>query len=155
MPNPPVASAACLRTASISSSSLDTASSGRVLDADPAADRTSAGTLTVRGTAASAWNRGQSGDAIYGVSLEGSLPPKRITARRSGGRVKGRISDRFGHPVFQVLVELQRRAGGGWRRAAKGFTTTRGAYSLGGARRSGSYRVVAKLGGTTARRAVR
>ena len=122
---------------------------------DPAADRTSAGELTVRGTPASSWNRGQSGDALEGVSLEGSLPPKRISARRSSGRVRGRIADRFGHPVFQVAVQLQRRAGGRWRTVAKGVTTSRGAYSLGGARASGSYRVVARLGGTTTRRAVR
>jgi hypothetical protein len=122
---------------------------------DPAADRTSAGDLTVRGTPASAWNRGQSGDAIDGVSLEGSLPPKRISARRSNGRVRGRIADRFGHPVAEVKLQLQRRTGGRWRKAATGVTTSRGAYSLGGARQSGSYRVVAKLGGTTARGAVR
>jgi Carboxypeptidase regulatory-like domain len=121
---------------------------------DPAADQSSAGTLTVEGQPASTWNRAQARNALAGVYVEGSLPPARVNARRAGSRVKGTVRDSFGHPVSGAEVTLERRAGGGWRKAGTGTSSGRGAFNL-SAVRSGAYRVVAALAGTRARAAVR
>lgn len=95
----------------------------------------------------------------YGIGgrIEGSLPPARVRARRAGGKVRGAVSDAFGHPVSEVPLVLQRRSGGGggWRRAGKGTASMRGTFALRAAG-GGEYRVVASLAGSTARsRAVR
>jgi hypothetical protein len=119
----------------------------------PAADTSSAGSVTVDGRPASDWNRAQAGAALKGVYIEGSLPPAKVTARWSGSRALGRVSDAFGHPVAGVKVELQQRVGGSWKTAKSGFASSRGTFSLRARKRPS--RVVATLGGSKARGSVR
>ena len=122
---------------------------------DPPADSSADGDLTVNGMRASVWNRTQAETALGGVFVEGSLPPAKVTVRRSGLRLRGKVTDSFGHPVGESLLRVERRAGKGWRRVARGSTSTRGTFAL-RTRGRGPYRIVASLGGTTARsRAVR
>lgn len=118
----------------------------------PADDAGSLGSFTVGGLPASAWNLAQAKAALGRVYVEGNLPPARVRARRSGGRVRGSVSDVLGHPVSEVSVALERRSGGSWRTAATGTTTTGGRFALRAAR-PGSYRVVASFGGATAKSA--
>ena len=108
------------------------------------------GTYRVNGVLASAWNRAQVEAAVRGVALDGSLPPARLTARRSGRRVRGVTTDSFGHPVARATARLERRSGRRWRLAASSRTSTTGSYSL-SARRPGTYRVSIVLAATTAR----
>lgn len=117
---------------------------------DPPSDSNSDGDLTVNGIRASEWNRAQTEAALDGVFVEGSLPPSRVRAKRSGGKVRGTITDSYGHPVSESPVVVQRRAGGRWRAVAKGTTSARGTFALRVGRR-GPHRVVATLAGTTAR----
>ena len=117
---------------------------------DPPADQDSTGALAVEGRSSSAWNRQQARAALDKVYVEGSLPPAKVRVRSRGRRVVGKVKDGFGHPVSQVSLTLQRRAGGGWRKAGTGTTSTKGTFAV-RAGRSGQYRVVARLAGSSAR----
>ena len=108
------------------------------------------GPFTVGGLPASSWNREQARAALAGVYVEGNLPPARVRIRAARGRITGSVADSFGDPVSGARLALQRRAGGSWRQAARGKSTTRGSFSL-RAGRSGSYRIVARLGGARAK----
>jgi hypothetical protein len=114
---------------------------------DPAVDSDPGlGSFTVNGMAASAWNRRQALATARNAYLEGNLPPRRVRAKAKGGRVTGKVVDRFGHPVADTPVVLLRGA----KRVAKGTTSPRGTFSLQGAA-GGTYRVLASLAGTKAR----
>jgi hypothetical protein len=98
------------------------------------------GQYQVNGMLASAWNEQQAELAVRAVRVEGSLPPARVTARRSGARIVGAVRDGYGQPVAGARV-----------RCGKAGTTSRaaGTYSL-AAGRGKSCRVVATLGGFSA-----
>jgi hypothetical protein len=100
---------------------------------------------------ASTWNRGQALVALSGVKLQGNLPPKIVAARpfERGRFVRGKVVDRFLHPVVGAPVTLERFAGGSWRRVIGGKTNPRGIYKL-RARSRGLYRVTARLEGFSA-----
>ena len=117
---------------------------------DPPFDDFQGAPLSVDGRRASEWNRRQAELAIEKVYVEGSLPPRKVKAKGARGRVSGRVTDSFGHPVAESALTLQKRAGSKWRKAGKGIASSRGTYSL-SARGKGQYRVVAKLGATSAR----
>jgi hypothetical protein len=98
------------------------------------------GQYQVNGMLASAWNDQQAELAVRAVHIEGSLPPARVTARRSGAKIVGAVSDGFGQPVAGARV-----------RCGKVGATSRsaGTYSL-AAGRHPRCRVVATLGGFSA-----
>jgi Carboxypeptidase regulatory-like domain len=108
------------------------------------------GNNMVNGQLASTWNQEQALQAVLGVALEGNLPPARVTARRTGGRVAGTVRDLHGHPVAGATVRLERRVGRGWRAAGSVRSSATGNYSL-AAGRAGTYRAVATLSGAVAR----
>ena len=110
----------------------------------------SGGSVTVNGLSAPAWNRRAAELAIKSVALEGALPVNKVRARASGRSVAGKVIDIAGQGVGQAALQLQRRAGGGWRKVAEGRSTLTGAFSL-KAPGSGQYRVVATLTGASAR----
>jgi hypothetical protein len=101
----------------------------------------------------STWHRQKSRQAMEGIHLDGNLPPARVTARGSTSLVTGTVRDSFGHPVAGVVLKLERRAGGTWRRAASGFTSRRGSYAI-RVRKPGRYRTIATLAGVSARSGV-
>jgi hypothetical protein len=118
---------------------------------DPAAYDTGAGgTVSIDGKPASQWNREQIQAAIDGTFVDGDLPPKRVTAKRAGPAVKGKVTDSFGQPLAEAQLLLQKQAGHRWKTVRKGATTERGTYKLRG-RGSGRYRVVTQVGGSSAR----
>jgi Carboxypeptidase regulatory-like domain len=96
----------------------------------------------------STWNRGQALLALSGVRLQGNLPPKIVSAKAAerGRKVKGKVVDRFLDPVVGAQVALERSAGGGWARVARGRTGPTGLYTLRPGRR-GTYRVTVNMGG--------
>ena len=87
------------------------------------------------------WNREKVLETIRGVSVEGSLPPSRVTARPARRRVSGSVTDCNGDASAGIAVRLERQSGRRWLRAASGRTTAAGAYVL--AATPGTYRVVA------------
>jgi hypothetical protein len=96
----------------------------------------------------STWNRGQALLALSGVRLQGNLPPKIVSAKTAerGGKVRGKVVDRFLDPVVGAQVALERSAGGGWVSVARGRTGPTGLYTL-RPRRRGTYRVTVNMGG--------
>jgi Carboxypeptidase regulatory-like domain len=96
----------------------------------------------------STWNRGQALLALSGIRLQGNLPPKIVSAKAAerGRKVKGKVVDRFLDPVVGAQVALERSAGGGWARVARGRTGPTGLYTLRPGRR-GTYRVTVNMGG--------
>ena len=119
---------------------------------DPDANTSSSGDETVNGTSASAWNREQAKRALKSVAVEGALPIQRVHAQAKGRRVAGTVTDSAGQRVGQAKLVLQKRKGGRWRQVRKGKSSLKGAFSLRSAG-AGSYRVVATIGGTSARSA--
>ena len=101
-------------------------------------------------TLASEWNRQQLATALAAVRLDGNLPPRRVTARRSGRTVRGDVTDALGHALAGARVRLERRRGSRWRRAASALTSTTGRYTL-RTRGPGRYRVTCTLGTVTKR----
>ena len=110
----------------------------------------SSGAVTVNGLSARAWNRRAADLALKSVVLEGALPVNKVKASARGRTVKGKVLDIAGQGVGQAHVILQRKAGGGWRKAAEGASSLTGTFSL-KAPGSGQYRVIAILTGATAR----
>ena len=108
------------------------------------------GAVTVNGLSSRAWNRRAAELALKSVALEGALPINKVKARARGRSVKGKVLDIAGQGVGQAHVILQRRAGGGWRKAAEGASSLTGTFSL-KAPGSGQYRVVATFGSASAR----
>jgi Carboxypeptidase regulatory-like domain len=104
--------------------------------------------FVVRDVTASTWNRGQALLALSGVRLHGNLPPKIVSARtfERGRLVRGRVIDRFLDPVVGATVTLERSRGGGWVRAARSRSTSRGTYSFRAGPRA-IYRVTATMSG--------
>lgn len=100
------------------------------------------GEYMISGMRPTDWNAAKAMQAIRGVSLEGSRPAVRVTARRSGAAIAGRVVDCTNHPVAAQVVRLERKAGSAWRVAGTGKTGASGSYSL-PARGAGTYRVVA------------
>jgi hypothetical protein len=111
-----------------------------------------AGSYVVNGVLASTWNREQITSALQGVSLDGSLPPARVTARATGRAVRGTVTDAFLHPVAGATATLERRTRAGWRPSGHARTSATGAFALRAAKR-GTYRVSAALAGSVARSA--
>lgn len=99
------------------------------------------GEYRIKGMAPTQWNREQVLATIQGISLEGSLPAARLTARAAGRRVTGSATDCNRGPVAAVPARLERRSGKRWVRASSGRTTAAGTFSL-SARSAGTYRVV-------------
>ena len=100
------------------------------------------GEYMIMGTKPTLWNRDQVLATIRGISVEGSLPASRLVARSAGRRVGGTARDCTGQASAGVTVQLERRSGRRWVRAAAGKTTTAGSFSL-PARVAGIYRVSA------------
>jgi hypothetical protein len=101
---------------------------------------------------ASSWNRGQAFLALSGVSVEGNLPPSRLTIRALPRQraVRGDVVDAFEHPLVGVRVRLQRQVGAGWRGAGSAKTNARGSFIL-STRGPGTYRATVGYAGVTAR----
>jgi hypothetical protein len=110
----------------------------------------SGGAVTVNGVSARAWNRRAADLALKSVALEGALPINKVKARASGRSLKGKVLDIAGQGVGQAHVILQRKAGGGWRKAAERASSLTGTFSL-KAPGSGQYRVLATFGSASAR----
>ena len=100
------------------------------------------GEYVINGMAPTAWNAAKGRQAIRGISLEGNRPVVRVTARRSGAAIAGKVVDCSNHPVAGHAVRLERRSGSGWTAAGSGRTRPHGSYSL-PARGAGTYRVTA------------
>jgi hypothetical protein len=100
------------------------------------------GEYVINGMAPTAWNAAKAMQAIRGISLEGNRPATRVTARRRGAAVAGKVLDCANHPVASQAVRLERRSGGGWTAAGSGRTLPTGSYSL-PTRGAGTYRVTA------------
>ena len=94
------------------------------------------------------WNRGQALIALNRVRLRGNMAPKIVAARAvdRGRRVRGKVVDRFLHPVVGAPVVLERQVGGRSIRVARGKTNDRGFYALQAGRR-GAYRVTVNMAG--------
>lgn len=105
---------------------------------------------TVGGVLGSTWNRQQAEFALAGVSLAGSLPPARVSARAAGRKVRGEVRDYLGHPVAGATVRLERRDGNRWKSVGSVRSGANGSFSL-GARQAGTYRAVASLQDVVAR----
>jgi hypothetical protein len=93
------------------------------------------------GSKPSDWNREQLLATIRGISLAGSLPASRVSARAVGRRVTGSARDCTRAPSAGLQVTLERRVGRRWVRAARGRTSAAGAFAL-RARSAGTYRAV-------------
>ena len=119
--------------------------------ANPSSDSDgSGGSVTVNGLAASAYNARAAEATLSSVQLEGALPLARVNAKAAGNGVRGKVLDIAGQAVGQAKLQLQRRAGGGWRTVGKGKSSLTGTFSL-SASGKGSYRVVATLAKATVR----
>ena len=101
---------------------------------------------------ASSWNRGQAFVALSGVSLQGNLPPTRVTIRRAPRKsaVSGKVVDEFQHPLVGVRLVLERQAGASWRRVGSAKTNGHGSFTL-ATRGRGYYRASVSYAGVTAR----
>jgi hypothetical protein len=101
---------------------------------------------------ASSWNRGQAFVALSGVSLQGNLPPSRLTIRRVRAKsaVSGNVVDEFQHPLVGVRLALERQAGASWRRVGSAKTNGQGAFTL-ATRGRGYYRATVTYAGVTVR----
>ena len=101
---------------------------------------------------ASSWNRGQAFLALSGVSVEGNLPPARVSVRPlpRQGVVRGDVVDVFQHPLVGVRIRLERQVGAGWRRAGSTKTNARGSFTL-ATRGRGNYRATVSYAGVTVR----
>lgn len=108
------------------------------------------GDYVIEGVAPSVWNRQQIDLAVPGVSIESVLPPRRVTARASGGRVLGTVLDSLGEAVAGARVTLQEQIRGAWKKVRTGRTDAEGDYALRGTG-AGRYRVLAALAGGSAR----
>jgi hypothetical protein len=101
------------------------------------------------------WHRRVARDALAGLRVQGNLPPARVSARRSGRKLRGTVTDVNGHPLVTAPVALERRRGTRWRVVSRTRTTAAGAYVV-RLRAGGLYRVASSSAGATARsRAVR
>jgi hypothetical protein len=99
----------------------------------------------------SAWNRRIVEAGVRAIAVEGNLAPQKVTARRQGARVTGRVSDTVHHPVVAIGVTLERRAGSSWRRVATGRSDGTGAFAIPLKAASGStLRVSASVAGAVA-----
>jgi hypothetical protein len=99
------------------------------------------GEYLINGMRPTDWNAEKGMQSIRGVRLEGNRPASRVTAAARGRRVTGRVADCSAHPLAGLTVQLQRRSGRRWVRAAAGRTTAAGTFSL-RARAPGTYRAV-------------
>jgi hypothetical protein len=101
---------------------------------------------------ASSWNRGQAFVTLSGVSLQGNLPPTRVTIRRAPRKsaVSGKVVDEFQHPLVGVRLALERQAGASWRRVGSAKTNGQGSFTL-ATRGRGYYRATVTYAGVTAR----
>jgi hypothetical protein len=97
------------------------------------------GQYQVNGMLVSAWNEQQAQLAVHAVRVDGSLPPARVSARRSGGKILGAVKDGYGHPVAGARV-----------RCGQAASRTRGPGTYALSARGKSCRVVATLGGFSA-----
>jgi hypothetical protein len=99
------------------------------------------GDYLINGQKPTDWNKQQALVALDGVRLEGNLPTGRVSARASGRRVSGRVTDCQSHAVAGSRVELQKRVGRRWARVAGATSSATGAFTL-RARGAGLHRVV-------------
>lgn len=96
------------------------------------------------------WHRRVARESLAGLRVQGNFPPARVTARRSGRRVRGSVGDVNGHPLVAAPVALERRRGKSWRAVSRTKTSAAGAYAL-SLRAAGLYRVAVSAGGASAR----
>jgi hypothetical protein len=96
------------------------------------------------------WHRRVAREALETIRVEGNLPPARVTANRSGRRVRGAVSDVNGHPLVGTRVSLERRVARRWRVVSRATTSLTGRYTL-RLRAAGLYRVATSSGGATVR----
>lgn len=109
----------------------------------------------VAGAPAKQWNHDRAIEALGQVTLEGHLPPGRVTARATGRSVTGTVRDCRGDPMAGIEVRLLR----GRATAARARAAADGSYRL-VARGPGTYRVTVGLtvtgkGGSGTRRDTR
>jgi hypothetical protein len=96
------------------------------------------------------WHRRAAREALADLRVEGNFPPSRVTARRSGRRLSGAVTDVNRHPLVGAPVTLERRRGKLWRAVSRTRTTAAGRYVV--RLRPGSlYRVTATAGRVTTR----
>ena len=115
----------------------------RVSALTPSTDGDSFGNVyTVEGRLAGDWNREQVLATLAALTLEGNLPPRRVTARASGRRVVGTARDCRGDALAGARVRLIPRG-------PSSTTTANGSFTL-RARKRGVYRVAVTVGGSTA-----
>lgn len=112
------------------------------------------GQYAIEGVRPSAWNRSQALLLVRRVSLEGALPPSKITVRARKGRLAGTVVDIYGHPVSEAPIKLRIRRNGAWRPSGLGSTTPRGRFAFNGIS-AGTYRILVTLGGSKASRTAR
>ena len=99
---------------------------------------------------ASTWNAQEAAQTIAGVSLQGNLPPARVTAGVARRRLSGAVRDSFGQPLAGVTVTIEQFTGKKWVEARSTRTGAGGKYTarVPGA---GRYRAVVSLDGITVR----
>lgn len=124
----------CGRTAYLGISALTPSS-------DSAGGTMGFGEYRIKGMKPTQWNREQVLATIRGISLDGSLPAARVSARASGRRVVGSAVDCNGHPAAGLVIRLERRSGRRWVDAGRGTASPAGRFTL-PARKPGSYRAV-------------
>jgi hypothetical protein len=122
-----------------------------VLDHPPTDSAGDAGTYLVNGSVRpSVWAQGQAFWSFSRVRLIGSLPPRRVKLGVSQRHtLRGRVVDRFHHPVVHARVSVERRTKRGWKQAGKARTNLRGRFSIAVEQRA-VYRAVARVGKATA-----
>lgn len=99
---------------------------------------------------ASTWNAQEAAQTIAGVSLQGNLPPARVTAGVARRRLSGAVRDSLGQPLAGVTVTIEQRTGKKWVQAGSTKTGSGGKYTA-RAPGPGRYRAVASLDGITVR----
>jgi hypothetical protein len=120
-----------------------------------AGSRTATSAFLLNGVQALAWNKRALDQTIQALTLEGALPPARISLRVRRGVLTGAVRDVNDHPVAGARVALQRKLGTRWTVALTSRTDARGGFVLRRPGTPGLYRVSSSLAGIEVRVAPR
>ena len=99
---------------------------------------------------ASAWNAQEAAQTMAAVSLQGNLPPARVTAGTARRRLSGAVKDSFGQPLAGVALTIEQRTGKKFVQTGSARTGA-GGKSIARVPAAGRYRVVVSLDGVTVR----